>query len=250
MKIIQDVLKACGYGGQDAFSFSYKNDQEAFSRAVYPFVSEQYPDDVYLLVPVSPEVLSHALGDAFLPALASGFRKQKFHKSSMDRNTTLVLICRCAAGESIDHRARVQLEDDPYYFKKYVFVCSEQAAQAAERYLAEHREMGESLTGAIRGCLLDTARFAGYKAGDPEQSAYAYFVELATKVTVLPIQPESKSSIRTVQSIWDEKLRDKPAIDLEALERVLDCVPENDKEKFDPDKVLDLWQASKKPGRS
>ena len=121
MKIVHDVLKACGYSVKAVFTFTYQWNEVKFNRQVFPFVSEQYPDDVYLLVSIRPGELAHTLDNGFMSALTTSFRKQEFHSSAMDRNTTLLLSCLCNAGEQINYDLRVQLEDDPYYFKKYVF---------------------------------------------------------------------------------------------------------------------------------
>ena len=132
MRIVHDALKACGYGMKEAFSFTYLWNDVEYCRQVSPFVSEQYPDDVYLLVSIQPTELLHTLDNSFMSALAISFRKQIFHRSAMDRNTTLLLSCLCNTGEQINHDLRVQLEDDPYYFKKYVFAYTAADEAAAE----------------------------------------------------------------------------------------------------------------------
>lgn len=235
MKIVHDVLKACGYSVKAVFTFTYQWNEVKFNRQVFPFVSEQYPDDVYLLVSIRPGELAHTLDNGFMSALTTSFRKQEFHSSAMDRNTTLLLSCLCNAGEQINYDLRVQLEDDPYYFKKYVFTYTSADEVAAEQYIAENRGEEEKLIETIRSCLLNPALFAAYKGNDPAQRAYAYFVELATKVTVLPIHPHSGGMIETVEAIWQTELQKTQAINLEALEYVLEL----DADK--PDELLTRW---------
>lgn len=236
MKMVHDVLQACGYGVKEAFSFTYRWNDVEYCRQVCPFVSEQYPDDAYLLVSIQPAELLHTLDNSFMSALAISFRKQMFHKSAMDRNTTLLLSCLCNTGEQINHDLRVQLEDDPYYFKKYVFAYTAADETAAEQYVAENSHEEETLIDTIRGCLLNSTMFAAYKGNDPAQRAYVYFVELATKVTVLPIRPNSGGTIETVQAIWQAELQKTQAINLEALESVLEL----DADK--PDEMLARWR--------
>ena len=222
MRIVHDVLKTCGYCAKEAFSFTYLWNDAEYCRQVFPFVSEQYPNDVYLLVSIRPTELLHTLDNSFMSALAISFRKQLFHRSAMDRNTTLFLNCLCNAGGQINHNLRVQLEDDPYYFKKYVFGYAAEDEEAAARYIEENRRDDETLLATIRGCLLNTELFALYKGKDPAQKAYGYFVELATKVTVLPIRPNSGGTIETVETIWKAERQKTEEIELEALEYVLE----------------------------
>lgn len=236
MKIVHDVLEACGYNTKEAFSFTYRWNDTEYCRLVYPYVSEQYPDDVYLLVSLQPEEFTHTLDNAFMSALAITFRKQLFHRSTMDRNTTLLLSCLFNATAQIDHDLRVQLEDDPYYFKKYVFSYTAEDEFAAEHYLEENRRTDESLIDTIRRCLLNTTLFAAYKEKIRDHKAYGYFAELATKVTVLPIRPDSGGTIETVEAIWRKELQKAPAINLNALESILELNAEN------PDEMLDKWR--------
>lgn len=236
MKMVHDVLKACGYSVKEAFSFTYRWNDVEYCRQVCPLVSEQFPDDAYLLVSIQPAELLHTLDNSFMSALAISFRKQMFHRSAMDRNTTLLLSCLCNTGEHINHDLRVQLEDDPYYFKKYVFAYTSVDEAAAEKYVAENSREDETLIETIRGCLLNTTMFAAYKGNDPAQRAYVYFVELMTKVTVLPIRPDSSGSIESVEAIWLNELQKTQMINLEALEKVLERNNET------PEEMLAVWR--------
>lgn len=232
MNMVHDVLTACGYGMKEPFSFTYRWNDAEESRQVCPFVSEQFPDDVYLLVSLRPAELAHTRDNSFMSALAASFRKQRFHRSAMDRNTTLLMSCLVADGEQIDHEQRVQLEDDPYYFKKYVLVHTAEDEAAAQRYVAENCREGQTLPETIRSCLLNTTLFAAYKDNDPAPRAYRYFVELATKITVLPIRPDSEILIDTVDTIWNREIQNNLQIDLAAVETVLE---------LDADEMLDKW---------
>jgi hypothetical protein len=181
----------------------------------------------------------------------------------MDRNITLLLLCKRAKDERIDHDAKVRIEDDPYYFKKYVFVYTEQEEAAAQAY-AETRE--GTLADIVRGYLMDTGRFAGYKElaaeerkkenekkpakgrkkakaeeepelgeKDREYLAYKFFVELATKVTVMPIHPRSNIPIRSVEDYWQEELREAPVAALDIVKDILEM------DSDDLDDVLEKW---------
>lgn len=240
MKILYNVLAECGYAEKGSVPFTYQWKGAEVSRVVSAYASARYPDDVYLLGEIPPAELEQTLSDDFLPALAQAFRKQSFHRSSMDRNTTLVLGCRYEKIGQLPHTAKVQLEDDPYYFKKYVFAYTKAQEDSALAWLLEHRDC-PSMLEAIRGCLLDTEQFAGYKASADAQKAYAYFVELATKVTVLPICPNNDEPIKPVQEYWEEALLGAPQLDPAALEQILELDPDR------PDEMLDSWIRMTRP---
>ena len=253
MKMIHDVLRECGYYQIEDFACFCKRNCVERCYKVTPFLPTAAFNETYLLVSVAGTELPHLLDGDFLPSVTQELGRRDFYSPDMDRNTTLLLICRCADGERIDNNARVQIEDDPYYFKKYVFAYTEQEETAAQTYIEGQRG---SLTEIIRKCLLNTERFAGYKdyatedstiadkgkkkaaisrrknAGKTENAAenekitderlaYGFFLELATKITILPIRPSSTMAIRTVEEFWQEELCKKPVANLAAVESIL-----------------------------
>lgn len=280
MKLIHDVLKECGYVEATAFSFVDLNETQENAkwknRLVTPFLSRTASLETYLMISVEGSELPHLLDGDFQSSIMLSFGKTKFYSPDMDRNTTLLLLCRREEGEKIDHNAKVQIEDDPYYFKKYVFTYTEQEAAAATRYIEANPG---SLQQIIHSCLMDTALFTEYKnhiaegqknttaskkktgkgrkkaAAKPEQAsrdnqktddhlAYGFFVELATKITVLPIRPSGDTKITPIAQCWENELQKIPKIDDAALTDLLKIVPEDKKEKenLKADDILARWQ--------
>ena len=62
-----------------------------------------------------------------------------------------------------------------------------------------------------------------------------FFVELATKVTVLPIHPRSDTEIHLVEDYWQEERQKTPMVNLTAVE----CILEMDVDNLD--EVLAKW---------
>ena len=262
MNMIRDLLTERGFSEQQAFEITYQAEKMKWAHRVTPFVSNFGSREGYLLVSVGGRELPHLLKGDFLTLIMEVLGKQEFYSTEMDRNITLLLLCKRADDEQIDHDAKVRIEDDPYYFKKYVFVYSEKEETAAQAY-AENRE--GTLADMVRGYLINTGRFAEYKKQaaeerkrenekpaksrkkakaeeepelgekDREYLAYKFFVELATKVTVLPIHPEGNMPIRSVEDYWQEELRKTPVTNLAAVESILEM------DADDLDEVLAKW---------
>ena len=132
MKMMKDLLNERGYSEKEAFSFGYQGGNMGWEHRVTPFVSNAGSREGYLLVSVLGRELPHLLNSDFLSMITRELGRQDFYSTDMDRNITLLLLCKREKGEQIDHEAKVRIEDDPYYFKKYVFVYTEQEALVAE----------------------------------------------------------------------------------------------------------------------
>lgn len=254
MKMLQNLLTECGYSEQQIFSFTYQGESLKWEHSVTPFVSVKGACEGYLLVSIGGRELPNLLKSDFLSRITQELGFQEFYSTDMDRNITLLLLCKRAKDEQIDHDAKVRIEDDPYYFKKYVFVYTEQEEAAAWNCL-DGKE--GDLSKQIRAFLLNTERFTGYKdymaevkkaaaevpkkpekgrrksTPEPEPDAqvdpkteahmaYGFFVELATKVTVLPIRPDGTMEIRSVTELWQEELEKTPVDNLPAVEEILE----------------------------
>ncbi len=280
MKLIHDVLKACGYVGFPAFSLADPNEEQANKgkndHLVMPFLSGTASRETYLMISVAGSELPHLLDGDFLASIMLVLGQQEFYSPDMDRNTTLLLICRREEGEQIDHNAKVQIEDDPYYFKKYVFTYTEQEEAAALAYL--NRQSG-SLLELVHTCLKDRTLFSEYKKhiaerrkaadtgkkkvvksrkkaeAEPDDAAqgnektcdhlaYGFFAELAAKITVLPIRPDSSAAITPIEEYWADELQKVSQIDVAALNSLMAIVPdkETDKSKLKADDILARWQ--------
>lgn len=263
MKMLQNLLTECGYSEQKIFSFTYQGESLKWEHSVTPFVSAKGACEGYLLVSIGGRELPNLLKSDFLSRITQELGLQEFYSTDMDRNITLLLLCKRAKDERIDHDAKVRIEDDPYYFKKYVFTYTEQEEAAAQAY-AETRE--GTLADMVRGYLMDTGRFAMYKEQAAEERkkenekkpakgrkkakadeepelgekdrgylAYKFFVELATKVTVMPIHPRSNMPIRSVEDYWQEELREAPVAALDIVKDILEM------DSDDLDNVLEKW---------
>ena len=77
----------------------------------------------------------------------------------------------------------------------------------------------------------------GAESGEEGQAylAYKFYVELATKVTVMPIHPRGKVEIQLMEDYWQEERQKTPMVNLTAVE----CILEMDADNLD--EVLEKW---------
>ena len=143
----------------------------------------------------------------------------------MDKNTTLLLESECKEDETIDHYSKVQIEDDPYYFKKYVFSYSTLEEKRAVEYLQNVKKDAEedfSIVKAVQSYLSDAEKFLSYKTNYCNQPTYAYFSELATKMPIFPLQIVAVDEIKSVTAFLSDELETESSMNVEALEQLLE----------------------------
>ena len=211
MNILYELLNELKYQTKESFTFDVTLDDNKTSIIVTPFVSVEYPCQTYLVIEAENQALSKVNND-YLKALALAFRKAAFHESDMDKNTTLVITSARPDTESLNSDAKVKIEDDPYYFKKYVFSYTSASERLATSFL-EHKKTEcaneFSYVNEVLNYLMNAEEFGKYKDAKDELSTYSYFVELATKIPAFPLNIRNSEEIKSVSEFLSEQLDEK-----------------------------------------
>lgn len=241
MNILFEVLDELNYQAKSPFSFKIKDD---LSLEAYPFVSLNYPSQVFLVVVLNYSQLNLVRNSDFMPNLATKFCTQDFHKGEMDKNISLIIKSIGTEEELINTSEKIKIEDDPYYFKKYVFACDEQTENKAVEYFVHKKSIAKdsfSYITEIQNYLLKTDMFDKYKTSPKNEEVFSYMVELATKLAMIPLKVTCASQIKTVENYFEEYIHDKDlSLNVSAVQDfVFSDIKINEDEV---DKILDTWQ--------
>lgn len=214
MNILFELLNELKYQTKESFTFDVSLDENKISIVVTPFVSVECPCQTYLVIETENQALSKVNND-YLKSLALAFRKAEFHESDMDKNTTLVITSTRPDTEPLNSDAKVKIEDDPYYFKKYVFSYTFASERLATSFL-EHRKTecanDFSYVNEVLDYLMNAEQFGEYKDKKDELSTYSYFVELATKIPAFPLNIKNSEEIKSVSVFLTEQLDGKEVV--------------------------------------
>ena len=211
MNILFELLSELKYQTKESFTFDISSDEDKTPIIVTPFVSVEHPCQTYLVIETENQALSKVNND-YLKALALAFRKADFHESDMDKNTTLVITSARPDTEPLNSDAKVKIEDDPYYFKKYVFSYTSASERLATSFL-EHKKTERanafSYVNEVLDYLMNAEKFGEYKDKKDELSTYSYFVELVTKIPAFPLNIKNSEEIKSVSEFLTEQLNGK-----------------------------------------
>ena len=178
MNILFELLNELNYQTKEIFTFDIIEGETSNSVVVTPFVSIDYTCQTYLVIETENKSLNIVNND-YLKQLAIAFRKAEFHESDMDKNTTLIISSERTDTEPLNSSPKVKIEDDPYYFKKYVFSYTSAGEQLATTFL-EHRKtvVGNEISyvNEILNYLMDAEQFGIYKNKKDDLSTYSYFM--------------------------------------------------------------------------
>lgn len=127
-------------------------------------------------------------------------------------NFMALSINKHSTDEDVDFSSKVKIEDDPYYFKKYVFSYDEIGLENANNWLIENVQK-ETTISLIQDYITDTRQFAKYKENNINEPIYTFFIELVTKLHCFPMKTAETKNINSIDYFLKnelEKLRAKP----------------------------------------
>ena len=245
MEIIIKVLTELLFTARDEFSVEcIIEPQKIVLINVKIMVSEENDSQVFLVIECDDSQLVDYVDGKIVKEIAVKFRKNEYHRAEMDRNTTLLLVSKHEIG-TIDLSSKVKIEDDPYYFKKYVFSYDEVGFENAKRWLQENSQR-ESVISLIQEYITDTEHFAKYKENHQNEATYTFFMELVTKLHCFPMKTAESKRIKSVDDYLDDELqmlRSKSKKPIIIDKDKIDSLVESDIDFDNVDEVFSKWSS-------
>lgn len=205
MNIIYDVVNELNYRQESSFVVAYTSLAACTEITVKPYVSNDYLSQVFLMIELSNERLHEVVKTDLVKMIALSFRKSSFHVSEMDKNTSLIVVSEFETGKESDKESKVKIEDDPYYFKKYVFSYNAVSERNADDWIKQNKN-DRNVVECIQEYVTDTEKFASFKNDFNNEPVYTYFMELITKIPSFPMSTVGKRNLRSVEDYLKEEL--------------------------------------------
>lgn len=244
MDIILDVFKELHFILTDEFLVEYViNENNSMVVNVNVLISSENDSQVFLMIDCENAQLKNIVDGMLIKEMALRFRKKEYHRAEMDRNTSLLIVSKHSADEEVDTSSKVKIEDDPYYFKKYVFSYDEIGLENANNWLTENVQKGTTVS-LIQDYITDTRQFAKYKENNINEPIYTFFIELVTKLHCFPMKTAETKNIKTIDSFLENELdilrtKQKKPIDID--QRGIEAFVDMDIDYENVNDVCEKW---------
>lgn len=243
MNIVFDVLEELMYITKEEFEVAYESEGEEKNVVVTPFVSKENASQVFLTLSCKNAFLVDLVNGDLVKEIAFQFRRKDYHKAEMDRNSTLLILSERDVDEAIDTSAKVKIEDDPYYFKKYVFSFDGISKKHTETWIEQNKKSNSTVV-LIQNYITNTSNFTRYKVNNQNEPIYTYLIELITKIPSFPMKTAESQDLRSVEQYLDDAIESlkngKKSIVIKRP--VLDKLVDTDITDFDTEKICELWK--------
>lgn len=170
--------------------------------------------------------------------IANYFRENDIYVPDMDKNTSLIYCVKRDINSDKLDELKVKIEDDPFYFKKYVFAYSEAQSDEFKKLRKQHNWTINEL---IQTYIFDTENFSKFKKNGDNEKIYKLVSELFIKIPIIPINFETNGEIKSVSEYMLDikKCNDD---ELDRLDNIIETLnsPQENMEQL-VNKVLEDW---------
>lgn len=195
--IISNIL--CELNFNPAEQFEVQKDENYFK--LMPFFLKDDSSQVYLIMPLMESQLLEVNFSEILPYIAESFHKTNGYKSDMEKNTSLVFCIKRDVNSEYLEQLQIEIEDDPYYFKKYVFSYFPDEQQKFEQLKKEYAVV--SYVEFVQTYILNRDNFQKFKSNVLNEKMYRLVSDLLIKIPIIPIEFRKSEELRTVDSYFE-----------------------------------------------
>lgn len=232
--IIKTILSESGFSMGEIFNIEI-NQQKYELQSL---VSEQNSSQVFLLMSiVESKLLEINLLDS-LPDIATVFKETKLYEAEMEKNTSLVIcVNRDIDSEKLTKEA-IAIEDNPYYFKKYLFTYHSDDNKKFEQLKKEY-ECNQNVE-FIQKYVINSKNFETFKENPVNNDTYKLISDLLVKIPVISIGFSNDETLCTVETFFEkEEIYEKQ----KRLDQIIDIVNVQDGKTFEnlAKEILEIW---------
>lgn len=235
INVIKEIMNDCAY--ENVVQTEVVYDKMKYSLNI--FQHNKIESHIFIVLQIlESQLVAQDNHKDLVIEIANYFRENDIYVPDMDKNTSLIYCVKRDINSYKLDELKVKIEDDPFYFKKYVFAYSEAQADEFKKLCKQH---GQSTGELIQTYILDTENFNKFKKNGDNEKIYKLFSELLIKIPIIPISFDTNGEIKSVS----EYMLDIQKCNDDELER-LDYITEtlnNSQGNIEQlvDKVLEDW---------
>jgi len=203
--IIRNVL--CELNFVPGESFTVESD--SFEYTLFPFYQKNTAGQVaqvYLLTSLlESDVIERDLRGDF-SYISSIFRKIDAYEPEMEKNTSIVLCVMQDIQSERMKQIQIDIEDDPYFFKKYIFCYLNDEPSIYEQIKKEYGYEPSQNLSFIQEYILNQENFQRFKANSENETMYRFISDLIIKIPVIPIEFRTSESLYTVGDFFNDEI--------------------------------------------
>ena len=192
INVIKEIMNDCAY--ENVVQTEVVYDKMMYSLNI--FQHKKIESHIFIVLQIlESQLVAQDNHKDFVIEIANYFRENDIYVPDMDKNTSLIYCVKRDINSDKLDELKVKIEDDPFYFKKYVFVYNDAQADEFKKLCMQY---GQTASKLLQTYILDSENFNKFKKNGDNEKIYKLVSELLIKIPIIPINFESRGEIKSV----------------------------------------------------
>ena len=235
INVIKEIMFDCAY--ENVVQTEITFEEKVYNLNI--FKHREVESQIFIVLQIlESQLVAQKNTQDLVIEIANFFRENDVYVPDMDKNTSLIYCVNKDVNSDKLDELKVKIEDDPFYFKKYVFAYSEAQSDEFKKLRKQHNWTINEL---IQTYIFDTENFSKFKKNGDNEKIYKLVSELLIKIPIIPINFETNGEIKSVSEYMLDikKCNDD---ELDRLDNIIETLnsPQENMEQL-VNKVLEDW---------
>ncbi|MBZ9622142.1 hypothetical protein G9F71_004615 [Clostridium sp. FP2] len=238
-RVILNILKENGFDGYEALLIDY------IKNSVFTYRKNDTKIEFFIVVSIDQKDFLSIDENKIFSDINKSLKNTLSYTAEVDKNTSLVLcVAKDSKLTSFDEleKKELRIEENPYFFKKYVLTYDEKIAQEVFGEVLKTYNESSSLTKYIESIVTNPERFRNFKINAINNEDYMLLSKIVMKVPVMPVKVPDNQSIKSLESMIQDNVISKNLQKSQGLVAILSS--ENSRENVEKDdisQIIDYW---------
>lgn len=237
-RVVLTILKENGFDGFEELSIDY------IKNIIFTYRKSNNKIEFFLVVSIDQKSFIGFDENKLFSDISKSLKNSSSYMAEVDKNTSLVLCVAKDIKSTFDmlEKKELQIEENPYFFKKYVLTYDEKTAKKIFEEILHTYNENSSLTKYIESIVTDPERFRNFKINAVNNEVYMLLSKIIMKVPIMPVKIPDNQSIKPLKNMIQDNLVSDNLLKIQGLVSFLSS--EEFKEAPDKDyitQIIDYW---------
>lgn len=202
-RVILNILKENGFDGYERLTNDY------LKSVIFTYRKDNIKTEFYIVVSIDQKEFIGLDENKIFSDISKSLKESSSYIAEVDKNTSLVI---CVAkddklkSEELLGSKELQIEENPYFFKKYVLSYDARIADDMFGEMLKDYNNSTDITKYLEDFITNPEKFRNFKLNPINNETYMLLSKIIMKVPIIPVKIPDSQSIRSLANMIQESI--------------------------------------------
>lgn len=237
-RVILNILK------ENGFNKYIKIEDDNINNLIFAYRENDVKNEFYLVGTIEQNSFIKLEENKVFSFISKKIKESSAYKPEVDKNTSLVLcVLKNKSEKSYElvEKKELQIEENPYFFKKYMLSVDEKLVEEIFGDILECYSEKNQISKYIENEIIDTENFKNYKLNPENEEKYELLSRIVMKIPVMSIKIPDNKSIKPLANMINDEIKKE---DLEKVQKLVEYISEVSEVDDKVTQIIEFWSRS------